>query len=95
MLALVAFSLGCFIWFRFLWGVNVMSRITDDVYIAGDNTFDIVDCGLSDNDIDGIEVINGNLRLYLMVGDLPYIEHTKDDAIAIAKALGVTGEDLK
>lgn len=58
-------------------------------------SFDIVDCGLSDNDIDEIEIVDGNLRLHLMTNDLPYIEHTKDDAIAIAKALGVTGENLK
>mgnify|MGYP005999708257 CR=1 FL=1 len=60
--------------------------------VIGDD-FDMVDYGLSDNDIDEIEVIDGNLRLHLMA-NVPYIEHTKDDAIAIAKALGVTADDL-
>lgn len=57
--------------------------------------FDITEDGLSDSDIEEVEVFDGNLRLHLMANYLPYIEHTKDDAIAIAKALGVTGEDLK
>lgn len=63
--------------------------------VVNADDFDIVDYGLSDNDIDEVEVVDGNLRIHLMSSDLPYVEHTKVDAIAIAKALGVTAEDLK
>lgn len=67
----------------------------DAVFFVDADDFDIVDCGLSDNDIGEFEVVDGNLRLHLMSSDLPYIEHTKDDAIAIAKALSLTADDLK
>ncbi len=56
--------------------------------------FDIVDYGLSDNDIDEIEVIDGSELTIYCTDDFRFVELYKDDAIAIAKALGVTAEDL-
>ena len=57
--------------------------------------FNKTDHGLSDSDICKIEVIDGNLRLYLMSNDISYIECTRDDSISIAKHFGLTSEDLK
>ena len=67
----------------------------DAVFAVNADDFDIVDYGLSDNDIDEVEVVDGNLRFHLMSSDLPYIEHTKGDVIAMAKALSLTADDLK
>ena len=65
------------------------------VFFVNADDFDIVDYGLSDNDIGEVEVVDGNLRLHLMFSDLPYIEHTKGDVIAMAKAISLTADDLK
>ena len=57
--------------------------------------FDITQHVWGDSDICKIEVIDGNLRLYLTSNDVSYIECVRDDATAIAKHFGLTEEDLK
>ena len=67
----------------------------DAAFAVNADDFYIVDYGLSDNDIDEVEVVDGKLRIHLMSSDLPYIEHTKGDVISMAKAISLTADDLK
>ena len=82
----MAFNLGSFIRSRFLWGENVRT---------GNNDFDITKHEFGDT-VQHFESDGFELSLYCVDG-FRHIELYKDDAIAIAiaKALGVTGEDLK
>lgn len=57
--------------------------------------FDITEHEFLESDIQLAEIVGGRLRLHLMSSDLPYVDHSKKDAIAIAKALGVTAKDLR
>lgn len=76
-------------------GVEIKRKYAGGLYVySPKKPFDISENGLGDNDIDEVEIVDGTVRLHLMANDLPYIELSKDDAISIAKALGVTGEDL-
>lgn len=73
-----------------------MSRITDDVYIAGDELFDITKHEFGDEDIRLSNLCESKIELAVDdCGIEHYFTLQKSDAIAIAKALGVTGEDLK
>lgn len=56
--------------------------------------FDIAEHEFLESDIQLAEIVGGKLRLHLMSGDLPYVDQSKKDAIAIAKAMGVTAKDL-
>tara|TARA_R110002073_G_scaffold133936_6_gene281484 strand:- start:399 stop:791 length:393 start_codon:yes stop_codon:yes gene_type:complete len=56
--------------------------------------FDITKHEFSDRDISMATLASDYLCLHLD-GKAPYVAHSKKDAIAIAKSLGVTGEDLK
>ncbi len=60
--------------------------------IIGDS-FDITTHEFSDGDISMATLANDYLCLHLD-GESPYVAHSKKDAIAIAKALGVTADDL-
>lgn len=73
-----------------------MSRIKDNSYIAGDNPFDITDYKFSDKDIRLSNLCESKIELAVDdCGIEHYFTLQKSDTIAIAKALGVTGEDLK
>lgn len=69
----------------------------DDVVVTkcDKKPFDISEHEFLESDIQGAEIVGKMLRLHLMSGDLPYIEKSKADVIAEAKALGVTAKDLK
>ena len=74
--------------------------IRDDVYVAGERPFDISEHEFSDKDL--IANINGEtIELEVTYYDSHHHQDdtctaqiNKQDAIAIAKALGVTGSDL-
>ncbi len=81
-------------------GVEVDNCIMDSMVFAKSvplpkKPFDITKHEFIESDIQLSEVFGGRIRLHLMSQDLPYVECSKTDVIAIAKALGVTGDDLK
>lgn len=79
--------------------------IYDNVYVAGENNFDISEYEFSDCNVIAEGVVSDYVDLsitYEQWGghingyseEEKAIKINKQDAIAIAKALGVTGEDL-
>ena len=131
----MAFNLGSVIWFRFIWGANVMidlpTRIeamppclckskvigyeysedgfnvthcacggviscTESEYVEVKKPFDITKHEFSDKDIRLSNLCESKIELAVDdCGIEHYFTLNKDDAIAIVKSLGVTGEDLK
>ena len=73
-----------------------MDVLKDDVYVAGEKPFDITKHEFSDlNFKTKAYVSDGELIIGASEYEIPCFCANKNDAIAIAKALGVTAEDLK